>query len=63
LLRAAACQTASPAFVAAGGPQQHPLVDFSQRAHAERLAKPDDRLDDGACIAGASSDITKARSI
>jgi hypothetical protein len=56
LLRAAACQTASPAFLAADGRSSTRCSAISTRPrptpHAKRLAKPGDRLDDGAGIAG-----------
>ena len=50
------CEQKALHLVAAGEPQQHPLLvgldAFRQHFHAERVAERDDRLDDGAGMAG-----------
>ena len=50
-------------LVAAGKPQQHPLLvvfhPLGQHLHAERVAERHDRLDDGAGVAGSPNEATK----
>ena len=52
------CEQKALHLVAAGEPQQHALLvgldAFGQHFHAERMAERDDRLDDGAGMAGSA---------
>ncbi len=52
------CEQKALHLVAAGEPQQHALLvgldAFGQHFHAERMAERDDRLDDGAGMAGGA---------